>query len=384
MNTIYYEIQVRGLLGPATLNAFPALVSDRVGGDTVLSGTLADQAALYGVLHQIEALGLDLVEVRGQPPRMRLEGLHHVTAVTADARRNVDFYTRVLGLRLLAKSVNQDDPSTYHLFYGDELARPGSHLSFFEHPHAKPGRPGAGMVQRVVWRVGAPSALEFWRRRLTREGIRTDRTDDSLRFADPEGLVHELVDEGSTDEALIAVHPEVSAENAIIGFAGVHVFTSDQPGTAGLLEGLLDAQPRPRSRWELRGSHRGSWIQLQDAPPERGRQGAGTVHHVAWSTTDAEQGRWLARLEEAGVPNSGIIDRYAFHSLYFREPGGALFELATEEPGFTTDTPVKDLGLRVILPPWLESHRSEIETRLTPLPNPRASWLLASEPTSQT
>jgi glyoxalase family protein len=305
---------------------------------------------------------------------VRLDGIHHVTAITGDARRNVDFYTRVLGLRLTAKTVNQDDPSVYHLFYGDELARPGSDLTFFEYPYAKPGRAGAGMVHRIVWRVASPEALSFWARRLEAEGYETEESAGSLRFADFEGLGHELVVDQSGDEALIAEHPEVPAEFALKGFEGVRAFSAHHQGTLALLERLMGAEARDDGRMELRGDKRGGWIALDKPPTERGRQSAGTVHHVAWYTTDREQGEWLGRLNAAEVPNSGIIDRHYFHSLYFREPGGVLFELATEEPGFTVDGPVEELGRRIILPPWLESRRAEVEKRLTPLPDPRADW----------
>lgn len=308
---------------------------------------------------------------------MRLDGIHHVTAITGDARRNVDFYVRVLGLRLTAKTVNQDDPSVYHLFYGDELARPGADLTFFEYPHAKPGRAGAGMVHRIVWRVGSPAALDFWATRLETEGYETERGEGSLRFADFEGLGHELVIDQSGDSRLIAEHPEVPSELALVGFEGVRAYSRNRDGTVAVLERLMGANERADAHWELRGERRGGWIALDDAPAEPGRQSAGTVHHVAWGTTDAEQGDWLARVNEVGVPNSGIIDRHYFHSLYFREPGGVLFELATVEPGFTVDGPVEELGRRIILPPWLESRRADVEARLTPLPDPRAEWPVA-------
>jgi glyoxalase family protein len=304
---------------------------------------------------------------------MRLDGIHHVTAITGDAPRNVDFYTRVLGLRLTAKTVNQDDPSVYHLFYGDELARPGADLTFFEYPFAKPGRPGAGMVHRIVWRVASLDALEFWAQRLAAEGYPAERDGDVLRFADFEGLGHELILDDSGDTPLIAEHPEVPAELALHGFAGVRAYSHNPAGTARLLEGLMGAQ-QADDTWELRGERRGGWYALDAAPAERARPSAGTVHHVAFGTTDEEQGEWLRVLNEAGVPNSGVIDRHYFHSVYFREPGGVLFELATAEPGFTVDGPVEELGRRIILPPWLESRRGEVEARLTPLPDPRAQW----------
>jgi glyoxalase family protein len=309
---------------------------------------------------------------------MRFEGVHHVTAITGDAPRNVDFYTRVLGLRLTAKTVNQDDPSVYHLFYGDELARPGADLTFFEYPGAIPGRAGVGMVHRIVWRVGSPQALEFWAERLAGEGHTVEREPGSVRFADLEGLGHELIVDASGDEPLVAEHPEVPAELALQGFQGVRAYSFAPEATAALLERLLGAERREAGTWELRGERRGGSIALDPAPAEPGRPSAGTVHHVAWSTTDAEQDAWLERLNEAGVPNSGIIDRHYFHSLYFREPGGVLFELATEEPGFTVDGPVEELGRRIILPPWLESQREAVEARLTPLPDPRADWAPAA------
>jgi glyoxalase family protein len=305
---------------------------------------------------------------------MRLDGIHHITAITGDAPRNVDFYTRVLGLRLNAKSVNQDDPTVYHLFYGDELARPGADLTFFEYPGATPGRPGAGMIHRIVWRVASEQALAFWAERLQREGFEVERTNGSLRFADFEGLGHELIVDPSGDEPLIAEHPQIPAELALQGFEGVRAYSSNRSGTVAVLERLMGAQAREGELWELRGSKRGGWIALDDPPAERGRQSAGTVHHVAWGTTDAEQGQWVQRLNEARVPNTGIVDRHYFHSVYFREPGGVLYELATEEPGFTVDGPVEEFGKRIILPPWLEPQRAQVEARLTPLPDPRADW----------
>jgi glyoxalase family protein len=310
---------------------------------------------------------------------MQLDGIHHVTAITGDAPRNVDYYTRVLGLRLTAKTVNQDDTSVYHLFYGDELARPGADLTFFEYPGAIPGRAGAGMVHRVVWRVGSEQALDFWAERLATEGAEVEREAGSLRFADFEGLGHELVVDASGDPPLIADHPEIPAELALHGFEGVRAYGAAPDRTSALLERLMGARRREDGAFELRGDRRGGWIALDEPPAERGRQSAGTVHHVAWATTDAEQGAWLETLKTAGVPNSGIIDRHYFHSLYFREPGGVLFELATEEPGFTVDGPVEELGRRIILPPWLESRREQVEARLTPLPDPRADWAAARD-----
>jgi len=303
---------------------------------------------------------------------MRLEGIHHVTAITGDAPRNVDFYTRVLGLRMAAKSVNQDDPTVYHLFYSDELGRAGSDITFFEYPGAARGRAGDGMVHTVVWRVGSPEALDFWEGRLRDEGVPISREGGSLRFEDFEGLGHELVVDGSGDAPLSAEHPEVPAEHALRGFDSVRAYGAAPERSRTLLEDVMGASPAGDGGWELRGERRGGTIRYEDPPPEPGQPGAGTVHHVAWGTTVAEHPRWRERLVEAGVRATPIIDRHYFHSIYFREPGGVLFEIADDGPGFTVDVPLEELGSKVILPPFLESRREEIEARLTPLPDPRA------------
>ena len=306
---------------------------------------------------------------------MRLQGLHHITAITGDAQRNLDFYTRVLGLRLAAKTVNQDDPSVYHLFYADEQGRPGAELTFFEYPGAIPGRAGAGMVHTIVSRVGSTEALDFWEQRLAGEGLATERVgDDALRFADPEGLGHELAVRPGVDEPLSAEHPEIPLEHALQGFDAVRAYSSNPERSRALLEQVLDAKPIGDAAWELRGERRGGVIAYEPAPAEPGRQSAGTVHHVAWGTSQADHPKWHERVQLLGIPNSGIIDRHYFHSIYFREPSGVLFELADDGPGFTVDVPLDELGSVVILPPRFEPHRAEIEKRLTPLPDPRAGW----------
>ena len=304
---------------------------------------------------------------------MRLEGLHHVTAITGDARGNVDLYTRVMGLRLVAKTVNQDDPSVYHLFYADEQGRPGAELTFFEYPRAIPGRAGAGMVHTIVWRVGSPEAIDFWAGRLEAEGITTRREGERLRFADREGLRHELSVATSADTPLVAAHPEIPAELALQGFDGVRAYSPFPASSGALLEQLLGARPTGDDAWELRGDVRGATIAYDPPPAEAGRQSAGTVHHVAWGTSVAEHPRWEERLRDAGVPTSGIIDRHYFNSIYFREPSGVLFEIADDGPGFTVDVPLERLGSEIILPPALEPDREAIEARLTPLPDPRGS-----------
>ena len=307
---------------------------------------------------------------------MKLDGIHHITAITADAPRNVDFYSRVLGLRLTAKTVNQDDPGVYHLFYGDENALPGADLTFFEYPGAAPGRPGAGMVHRIVHRVASPEAIDFWERRLAGEGFETVRDGDRLLFSDPEGMDHELIVDSSGDPPLTAFHPEIPGEMALRGFEGVRAYSAHPDGSAAMLERLMGAErDGEQERFVLRDEGRGGWIAFDPAPPEPGRQGAGSIHHVAWGTRDADLPAWIERVGQAGVPSSGFVDRHYFHSLYFREPGGILYELATEEPGFLVDgLAVEELGTKIILPPFLESQRELIESRLTPLPDPRAGW----------
>jgi glyoxalase family protein len=261
---------------------------------------------------------------------MNLEGIHHVTCITGDAPGNVDYYTGTLGLRLVKKSVNQDDPTVYHLFYADEKGTPGADITFFEYPGAAPGRAGAGFVHTVVWRVASGEALDFWAARL---GVARDG--DVVRFADPEGLQHELVVSNVPDVPLIADHPEIPAALALQGF------------------------------------------EYEGEPEEPGLPGAGTVHHVAWSSTMEEHEAWQRRVAEAGGRPTPVIDRFWFHSIYFREPSGVLFEIATLGPGFATDEDQAHLGEALILPPDFEHLRSEVEPLLTKLPNPRENWTRA-------
>jgi glyoxalase family protein len=305
---------------------------------------------------------------------VQLEGIHHVTCITGDVRRNAEFYTGTLGLRLVGKSVNQDDPFVYHVFYSDEQGRPGADITFFEYPGAAQGRAGAGMIHRVVWRVGSPEALDFWGRRLAAKDVAAHRAADRLRFADPEGLEHELNVTRHPDEPLIADHPEIPRELALQGFDGVVAYARRSERTRDLLERVMGARSLDQTTWELRGERRGGLIAYQPAPEPPGRPGAGTVHHVAWGTSLAEHPRWLEHLQASGVPSTPIIDRHYFHSIYFREPNGVLFEIADDGPGFARDGAPEDLGKKLILPPWFESRRAEIEAQLTPIPDPRATW----------
>ena len=302
-----------------------------------------------------------------------LEGIHHISAITGDAVGNLDFYTRVLGLRLVAKTVNQDDPSVYHLFYSDEQGDFGADITFFEYPRATPGRPGAGMVHRIVWRVASTEALDFWEQRFAAEGVGAERDQSGLRFADREGLAHELVVSTVPDAPLIADHPEVPAEHALQGFEGVRMYSRAPDASKRVLLELMGATERADGAFELRGANRGGWVAIDRAPARPANQSAGTVHHIAFAVGE-DHPQWVPTLEDVGIPNSGIVDRNYFRAIYFREPGGVLYELSTMDPGFTIDDPVEDLGKRIILPPWLEQHREVIEANLTPLPDPRADW----------
>jgi glyoxalase family protein len=293
---------------------------------------------------------------------VRLEGVHHVTCITADAPGNVEFYANTLGLRLVKKTVNQDDPTVYHLFYADELASAGADITFFEYPGVPVGRAGDGMVHRIVFRVGSEAALDFWQDRVGGE-----RTPGSLVFADPEGLALELIVDESGDPPLVARDPEIPEEHAIRGFAGVRAYASRPDRSASLLA-ALGFEPG----WEARGERRGAFY-LQDPPPDAsGRQGAGTVHHVAWASLLEEHEAWRDRVFAAGLSPTPVVNRFYFKSIYFREPSGVLFEIATIGPGFTADEPLETLGESLSLPPDFEHLRDRLADVLTPLPVPRA------------
>jgi glyoxalase family protein len=309
---------------------------------------------------------------------MKLEGIHHITAITGDAPRNVDFYARVMGLRMVKKTVNQDDPTIYHLFYGDEEGAPGHDLTFFEYPGAQPGKAGVGMVHRIIHRVGSADTLDFWADRLGSEGVETRHEAGSLVFADPEGLEHELGVFDVPDPPLIAHAAEVPDEHALQGFEAVRAYTSDPEASRPLLEEGLTFQPRAEREWEARGEERGARI-IYDQTAERGLQSAGTVHHVAWSVGLDEQEEWRKKVMAAGARPTPVIDRFWFRSVYFREPSGVLFELATRGPGFTADEPLDTLGEALTLPPGYEQHRERLERLLTPLPNP-SEWRRAGSP----
>jgi glyoxalase family protein len=301
---------------------------------------------------------------------MNLEGIHHITAITGDAPRNVDFYVRVLGLRLVKKSVNQDDPTVYHLFYADENASAGADLTFFEYPNARAGRAGAGMVHRIVHRVACADSLDFWADRLGSEGVAVSRVDGGVRFADPEGLEHELRAVDVPDKPLCARSTEVPDEHALQGFHAVHAGVADARRSAALLTDTLGFQAHGEHEFEARGAARGGSIVFERADG-RGFGGAGTVHHVAWASPMEDHEAWRERVLAAQCRPTPVIDRFYFRSVYFREPGGILYELATIGPGFTTDEPLETLGEHLALPPDFERLRAQVEPKLTPLPDVR-------------
>jgi glyoxalase family protein len=300
-----------------------------------------------------------------------LDGIHHISAITADATQNLLFYEGVMGLRLVKKTVNQDNPSVYHLFYADEDGSPGADLTFFEYPGLVRGRAGAGMVHRIAIRVGSHQALEFWAKRLAAAGIESTLEGSSLRFEDPEGLGLELTAEPSADRPLVADHTEIPAQFALQGFAGVRAYESRKGASHQFLTGTLGFTSSEVFSFESRGESRGSYYVYDPAPAARGLSGSGTVHHVAWSSTIADHEAWRDRVLEGGGSPTPVIDRFYFRSIYFREPSGVLFEIATKGPGFTSDEPKEHLGEKLSLPPDFEHLRAQVEANLTPLPNLR-------------
>ncbi len=303
---------------------------------------------------------------------MKLEGIHHITAITGDAVGNVEFYVGVLGLRMVKKTVNQDDPTVYHLFYGDEHGSPGMDLTFFEYPGAAPGRVGAGMVHRIVWRVASEETLAFWQERLGGHGVDATLTHDSLLFADREGLEHELVIAAGGEKPLTALAADIPSEHALQGFDGVRAYTADPARSEVLLGETLGFTKDAAGRWEARGEERSGFYAydaaLTDAVPV---PGAGTVHHVAFASLPADHEAWRELLAQAGAHATPIIDRFYFRSIYFREPSGVLFEIATIGPGFAVDEDEEHLGERLSLPPRFEPLREQLDVTLTPLPDPR-------------
>jgi glyoxalase family protein len=281
----------------------------------------------------------------------------------------------VLGLRLVKKTVNFDAPDVYHLYYGDERGAPGSILTFFEFPDAAPGRAGAGMIHRLAWRVPSQESLAFWAERLAREGVELDggAGEHGLRFRDPEGLGLELAVVKTDDQPLRAGAEAIPSERALLGFDGVRAYGHDRELEHRLLTETLGFTMTAPGAYALDGGTRHASYVYDEPPAAAGVQGSGIVHHIAWCDRDEEHALWRGHLIEAGEAPTPIIDRQYFLSIYFREPRGVLFELATPSPGFAIDEDPAHLGEELRLPAQHEHLRAHLEHSLTPLVNPRAA-----------
>jgi glyoxalase family protein len=315
---------------------------------------------------------------------MKLKGLHHVTAVTAQARDNYSFYTGILGMRLVKKSVNQDDVSAYHLFYADKLGTPGTDLTFFDWATIGPNRNGPGSISNTALRLPSRTALDWWADYLSQQGLEHSGIVDfhehqMLNFTDPEGQHLSLVnDEGAGGGGTPWEKSPIPAEYAIRGlYASTLIVRRLEPTELVLTELMgykrtaeYDTGPKERTVvYELAGGGAGQelWVVEQPEQPS-GRLGAGGVHHIAFRVTDEEAQRyWRERLGSYGLGVTDFIDRFYFQSIYFRIPGGLLFEIATDGPGFTVDEDLATLGERLALPPFLETRRAQIEAGLKPL-----------------
>lgn len=302
---------------------------------------------------------------------MKVDGLHHVTGITADIESNVDFYARLLGLRLVWQGVNADDPEMRLVAYGDERGTPGSVITFFDMPGAARGRPGDGMVHRLLLRVASHEALSFWERRLYRRGVEVDRLNHRLLFSDPDGLRLELVIDEGDGPPLVAWAGDVDERVAIRGLHGVRAYSSDPARSASLLGEVLGMAADGDGRWLARGGRLRSLVAYDAAVATHGQMGAGTMHHIAFAIRDGEEQQWRDRVAAAGFRPTPVMDRKMARSFYFREPSRVLFELATDQPGFVFE-PADTLGESLVLGSDLESRRAELERRFPLLANPRA------------
>ncbi|WP_040485826.1 ring-cleaving dioxygenase [Lutibaculum baratangense] len=315
---------------------------------------------------------------------MQLKGIHHLTAVTADAGANFAFYTRTLGMRLVKKTVNQDDVTAYHLFYGDGAGSPGSDITFFDFGLAARERRGSRTVTRTAFRVGSPESLAWWEKRfaehgVARGGIVERHGRQVLDFEDFEGQRLSLVDDGGRYEAHPWDKSPVPAEHQIKGLGPITMTVPALDPTDVVVKELMfmraaGTYPDPEAPehmvqvFEMGEGGPAAELHVAVRPDlEPARPGAGGVHHVAFRSDDADYDGWAERLKETRVPSSGKIDRFYFRSLYFREPNGVLFEIATDGPGFDADEPAETMGERLALPPFLEPRRAEIEAGLKPL-----------------
>jgi glyoxalase family protein len=304
---------------------------------------------------------------------MKLEGMHHITMITGDAQANVAFYADVLGLRLVKKTVNFDAPEAYHLYFGDERGSAGSILTWFEFAGARPGRAGVGMIHTIQLGVASEASLDFWADRLASKGFDAERGTRSLRFADYDGLRFELVVADDGNPPLRAEHPEVPAEHAILGVEGARAYNArGLDADRDLLTRTLGFTELSEGEYRLDGDER-HFHWGYDPTDERGIQGAGTVHHIAWHSLDEDHLAWQKRVAEGGMRVTPVIDRDYFNAIYFGQPQGILFEIATTSPGFAVDEDPEHLGEALRLPVQHEYLRSQLERILTPLANPRSA-----------
>ncbi len=312
---------------------------------------------------------------------MTVHGIHHVTAISGDAQENLDFYAGVLGMRLVKKSINQDDPSTYHLFYADAEGHPGSDLTFFPWAHLAPSRKGVGLTTEVPLAVPVGS-LEYWQERLMRYGTFLGALENrfgerSLTLSDPHGLELALVESDDARAFTPWEQSPVPVDKQIRGIHSVRLWERDLAKTTEFVTTIMGfshiASENGWHRFGVAGAGSGKLLELREVPGgQRGQWGTGSVHHVAWRMPDeASELALRQQVEEAGRRPSPLIDRFWFKSVYFMEPGGVLFELATDGPGFTVDEDVAHLGEQLILPPWYEPQRPQIEAALPPLTAPQ-------------
>ena len=303
-------------------------------------------------------------------------GLHHVTAIASDPQRNLDFYTRILGLRLVKRTINFDDPGTYHFYFGDYYGSPGTILTFFPWPNAKRGVVGSGEVAVTAFSVPA-SSLEFWEGRLLAAGVPIEFQlqrfgNHVLSLRDPDGMRLELVGHIDCGRADLSKEGEVPAEHAIQGFFGVTLNEADLESTGMVLEKMgfdRTDEEGNRFRFSTKSEAPGRHIDVLHQPDlEYGELGAGSIHHIAFrASDDAAQRTWREEILGLSLDVTPVLDRTYFHSIYFREPGGVLFEIATDPPGFSVDEPLETLGETLKLPDWLEPQRSKIERILPPI-----------------
>jgi glyoxalase family protein len=304
---------------------------------------------------------------------MKLDGMHHITMITGDAGRNVEFYADVLGLRLVKTTVNFDAPEAYHLYFSDEQGSPGSILTWFEFAGTERGRAGAGMIHAIQLGVASEESLDFWAKRLSSKGYASERVGRSLTFEDYDGQRLELVIADDGNPPLRAVHAEVPAEHAILGVEGARAYIArGTDADRELLTSTLGFTELAEGEYRLDGETR-HFHWKYDTTSKHGIQGAGTVHHIAWHSSDEDHVSWQQRIAQAGMHVTPVIDRDYFLSIYFRQPQGILFEIATTSPGFAVDEDPEHLGEELRLPKQHEHLRQQLERQLTPLTNPRAA-----------